>query len=157
MIINIGEKEDNMTIESKNLVFVFGSNLAGRHGKGAAKYAREHYRAEYGVAEGPTGDAYAIPTKDESLKTLYLYKIGFALNRFTAYTRKNGNTIFLLTPIGCGLAGYDVDQIAPLVLKSQPGRNIRLTKSWWDHNERIAENLDSAIKNQTFKGVILDE
>ena len=56
-------------------LFVFGSNEAGRHGKGAALHAKQHYGAEYGVGVGPSGDAYAIPTKDGKLKTLPLTKI----------------------------------------------------------------------------------
>lgn len=66
-------------------IFVFGSNLAGRHGKGAALYAREHYGAVYGVGVGPTGSAYAIPTKDGKLRTLPLDQIKKHVDAFLAY------------------------------------------------------------------------
>lgn len=59
----------------REVVFVFGSNLAGRHGKGAALEAAQHWGAQYGVGEGRTGNAYALPTKDANLRTLPLLEI----------------------------------------------------------------------------------
>lgn len=95
-------------------VFVFGSNLAGRHGAGAAKFARLHRGAVYGVEEGRQGNAYAIPTKDASLRTLTLPTIGAFVRRFIEHASENPGTMFQVTPIGCGLAGYKPEQIAPL-------------------------------------------
>lgn len=66
-------------------VFVFGSNLAGRHGKGAALYAKQHYGAEYGIGFGKTGNAYAIPTKDQNLEVLSLDKIQHYIKNFVSY------------------------------------------------------------------------
>lgn len=95
-------------------IFVFGSNLAGRHGKGAALHAKRLYGAQYGVGEGLTGCAYAIPTKGHFLEILSLETIAGSINRFSEFAWNNPGMRFLLTPVGCGLAGYSVDQIRPL-------------------------------------------
>lgn len=95
-------------------IFVFGSNLAGRHGKGAALYARRHHGARYGQGEGLQGQSYAIPTKDERLQTLPLVQIARHVGVFKAFARLNPALQFQVTPIGCGLAGYKPVQIAPL-------------------------------------------
>ena len=113
-----------------NEVFVFGSNLAGRHGKGAAKFARECYGAVYGVGEGRTGNAYALPTKDGQLRTLPLESIAASLVRFAHYARCHPSELFLLTPIGCGLAGYTREEIRPLVEAANMPGNVALAAEW---------------------------
>ena len=95
-------------------IFVFGSNLAGRHGKGAALWARQHRGAIYGVGEGEQGNSYAIPTKDFNLKTLPLDQIEPRVFAFMGYAESRPHLTFQLTPIGCGLAGYTPEQIAPM-------------------------------------------
>lgn len=95
-------------------VFVFGSNLAGRHGKGAALWARHHAGAIYGCGEGHQGNSYAIPTKGYRLETLPLDQIARHVESFLAFARYRPDLTFRLTPIGCGLAGYRFDQIAPM-------------------------------------------
>lgn len=115
-------------------IFVFGSNLAGRHGAGAAKYAREYFGAEYGVGIGRTGYAYAIPTKDYVLKTLTLNAIERHIADFIQYAKANPDDEFILTPIGCGLAGYRRDQIKPLIEKYSPSSNVIYTDSWDDED-----------------------
>lgn len=95
-------------------VWVFGSNLAGRHGKGSAKVAADHFGARRGVGIGPTGQAYAIPTKDGELRVLPLGQIGVAIAGFLQYAAARPDTQFWVTRIGCGLAGYRDEQIAPL-------------------------------------------
>jgi len=95
------------------MIFVFGSNLAGRHGKGAALHARQHHGAIYGKGEGLQGNSYAIPTKDENLKTLPLEVIRHKVAKFMAFARSHPHLMFKVTPIGCGLAGYKPKQIAP--------------------------------------------
>lgn len=97
-----------------NAIFVFGSNLAGRHGKGAALWASRHRGARYGQGEGIQGQSYAIPTKDGSLRTLSLEEIELAVGRFIAFAKERPGLTFELTPIGCGLAGYAPAQIAPM-------------------------------------------
>lgn len=95
-------------------IFVFGSNLAGRHGKGAALYARQHHGAVYGQGIGRQGNSYAIPTKDGELNTLPLRDIRGYVNAFISYACRNSDLQFRLTPIGCGLAGYNPADIAPM-------------------------------------------
>ena len=95
-------------------VFVFGSNLAGRHGKGAALWAGQHRGAIYGLGVGPQGNAYAIPTKDRQLRVLTLDAIRSYVDQFLTYARRRADLRFQLTPIGCGLAGYRPEQIAPM-------------------------------------------
>src|SRR5687767_5023360 len=86
-------------------IFVFGSNLGGRHGKGAALHAAKHYRAIYGQGIGRQGDSYAIPTKDERLRTLPLHKIKEYVEDFLTYAKEHPGLTFKLTAIGTGLAG----------------------------------------------------
>src|ERR1700749_2235204 len=95
-------------------IFVFGSNLAGRHGKGAALGARNKYGAVTGVGVGFRGSSYAIPTKDWDIKTLPLEKIEYYVAQFIAFAVTHPHKTFRLTPIGCGLAGYSPKQIAPM-------------------------------------------
>lgn len=95
-------------------VFVFGSNLAGRHGAGSALRAKQFYGAKVGVGEGRTGQAYGIPTKDEHLNVLPLEAIQSSVDRFKAYARANQDLTFEIVPIGCGFAGYRPSQIAPM-------------------------------------------
>ena len=111
-------------------VFVFGSNEAGRHGKGAALYARQHHGAIYGQGEGMQGDSYAIPTKDAHLRTLPLVVIRSYVERFKAFAGQRGDLTFKLTPIGCGLAGYSPADIAPM-FKDAPA-NVLLPTEFKD-------------------------
>lgn len=109
-------------------IFVFGSNLAGRHGKGAALHARSHHGAVYGIGVGQTGNAYAIPTKDERLNVLPLHVIAVHVAAFLAYASAHPDLTFQVTRIGCGLAGYRNDQIAPM-FKGAPS-NCIMPSEW---------------------------
>lgn len=104
-------------------VFVFGSNLAGRHGKGAALHARQHCGAIYGQGIGLQGRSYAIPTKDEYLKTLPLRVIRQYVEQFQAFAAQHPELTFEVTAIGCGLAGYTPEEIAPL-FRDAPGNCV---------------------------------
>ena len=95
-------------------IFVFGSNLAGRHGKGAALTARNSYGAIYGQGIGRQGNSYAIPTKDEKLQTLPIDDIRSYILGFLVYAAENPDLTFFVTRVGCGLAGYKDQDIAPL-------------------------------------------
>jgi len=112
---------------AKNQIFVFGSNLAGRHGRGAAKTALT-WGAKYGRGVGLQGKTYAIPTKNENLKTLGLEDIGFFVSEFIEFAKRNKELIFLVTKIGCGLAGMSPEQIAPLFKGAINVSNIWLPK-----------------------------
>lgn len=95
-------------------IFVFGSNLAGIHGAGAADYAYRELGAEWGVGEGLTGECYALPTKDERIMTRPLEAIKWSVQRFLCFAEENPELTFLVTPVGTGLAGYTREEIAPL-------------------------------------------
>ncbi len=119
--------------EGKPPVFVFGSNLAGRHGKGAALHARLEYGAIRGQAEGIQGNSYAIPTKDANLKTLPIDKIREYVKTFLYVANLSPETEFYVTAIGCGLAGYNPEDIAPFFANA-PG-NVELClefRGWLD-------------------------
>lgn len=102
----------------KQKIFVFGSNLAGRHGKGAALTAFRNYGAIYGNGMGLQGNSYAIPTKDENLNTLTLPKIERYVNQFIRFAELNPDMVFEVTRVGCGLAGYEDADIAPMFKKA---------------------------------------
>ena len=109
-------------------IFVFGSNLAGRHGAGAAKFAKDHKGAKYGQGEGRQGQSYGIPTKDWNIKTLPLERIATHVGEFIFYAKSRPDLIFEVTPVGCGLAGYRREQIRPM-FDGMP-ENCRFTKEW---------------------------
>lgn len=110
------------------LVFVFGSNLAGRHGRGAALHARQHFGAVYGQGVGRQGNSYAIPTKDYGIKTLPLDRIRPYVADFLEYARRHPSLTFQVTRIGCGLAGYTDEEIAPMF--SGAPNNCILPDGW---------------------------
>lgn len=109
-------------------IFVFGSNLAGRHGKGAAMHARKHHGAIYGQGEGLQGQSYGIPTKDERLRTLDIHEVYRGVMQFIRFAASRPDLTFNVTPIGCGLAGYRQEQIKPL-FEPLP-ENCRYSKEW---------------------------
>lgn len=112
------------------MIFVFGSNLAGRHGKGAALYAATHKGAERGVGEGPTGQSYAIPTKDERLRTRPWSDVCQSIRTFLRYAAQHPSEIFVLTPIGCGLAGFDARNVWGLLKSEGIPNNVALSPHW---------------------------
>ena len=109
-------------------IFVFGSNEAGRHGKGAALFARQHHGAIYGQGYGHQGDSFAIPTKDRKIKTLPLATIYEYVCRFLDYAKAHPELEFQVTAIGTGLAGYSHEQIAPF-FRGAPA-NCELPVAW---------------------------
>jgi hypothetical protein len=109
-------------------IFVFGSNLAGRHGKGAALHARQHHGAVYGNGIGRQGMSYAIPTKDTNMRALPLDVIHDHVRDFIEYAHAHRSLVFLVTAIGTGLAGYAHEQIAPM-FRGAPG-NCLLPDEW---------------------------
>jgi hypothetical protein len=112
------------------MIFVFGSNLAGRHGKGAALHAAKFYGAERGIGEGRTGMAYAIPTKGRKLEVLPLDEIESSIIRFAAYASIHYDENFAMTPIGCGLAGYSKRDIWTILARAGLTKNVYLTREW---------------------------
>lgn len=109
-------------------VFVFGSNLMGEHVGGAAKYAKEKFHAQTGVGEGPTGGAYAIPTVDFNWNPIDIEHIKYFVAKFLNEARANPKVKYHLTPIGCGLAGHWVGNIAPLFIEAP--KNVILPRQF---------------------------
>lgn len=115
---------------SNNEIFVFGSNLAGKHGAGSALEARLNHGAYYGQGVGLQGRSYAIPTKDAKLKTLSLQEIGHYVNKFVEDAAYFKDKKFVVVEIGCGLAGYSPKDIAPLFKEANQLSNVILPDSF---------------------------
>jgi len=123
---NIKVTPNNITSLNDNEVFVFGSNIAGRHGLGAAKTAM-NWGAKYGKSVGLQGQTYAIPTMNKLItKNLPLHEIESYVNDFIDFAKENPDKEFLVTQIGCGLAGYYPVNIAPFFKKAVGIKNIHL-------------------------------
>lgn len=114
-------------------VFVFGSNLAGRHGAGAAAAAVRHYGAVYGIGEGLQGRSYGIATKDRAIRTLPIEVVRANVDVFLDFARSREDLQFFVTRVGCGLAGYTDDEIAPLFAGAP--ENCSFAKSWQPYLE----------------------
>ena len=110
---------DYITRLEPNEIFVFGSNLAGFHGGGAARIAYEQFGAEWGVGVGRTGQCYAIPTMQGGVETIRPY-----VEEFIQYAKQHPELTFLVTRIGCGIAGFTDEQIAPLFAAARDLENV---------------------------------
>ncbi|MCR5679159.1 MAG: hypothetical protein K6G08_02970 [Prevotella sp.] len=108
-----------------NEIFVFGSNLAGRHGGGAARMALNCFGAVWGQGVGLQGQSYAIPTMQGGVETIKPY-----VDEFVEYARQHPELLFLVTRIGCGIAGFRDAEIAPLFQKALYIENIILPESF---------------------------
>lgn len=113
-------------------IFVFGSNEAGIHGAGAALTAAQHFGATRSVANGPSGSSYAIPTKPRDLSvSLCLRDISKYVDEFIAYAAEKQDRCFLVTEIGCGLAGYKPSDIAPMFKGCVALPHVCLPQRFW--------------------------
>ena len=108
-----------------NEIFVFGSNLEGMHGGGAALTAYKKFGAVWGQGVGLQGQSYAIPTMQGGVETIKPY-----VDEFIDFARKHSDLRFLVTPIGCGIAGFKPSQIAPLFKEAKNIFNIYLPKEF---------------------------
>ena len=124
-----------------NEIFVFGSNLAGMHGGGAARIAMEQFGAVWGEGVGLQGQSYAIPTMQGGVDTIKPY-----VDEFIAFARIHPEYTFYVTRIGCGIAGFTDDQIAPLFEHAMDVKNILLPEEFAqiinDAHERFCESFD---------------
>lgn len=111
---------------SEGKIFVFGSNEAGHHNGGAAKTAADRFGAIYGQGEGLQGRSYAIPTDGKTIAS-----ISRAVDRFVFFAESHPEMTFLVTRIGCGVAGYQDDEIAPLFANAYSLSNVHLPASFW--------------------------
>lgn len=118
---------EHITSLAPNEIFVFGSNLQGCHGGGAARYAYEHFGAEWGVGVGITGQCYAIPTMHGGVKEIKPY-----VDEFIDFAKNHPQYKFLVTPIGCGIAGFTPEQIAPLFYYAKFIPNIVLPREIYE-------------------------
>ncbi len=127
-------------------VFVFGSNLSGIHGGGAARAAHQLYGAEWGVAEGRTGQSYAIPTVKEKIAgPLPLERIKEGVDRFLAHAAQHPGAEFLVTRVGCVLAGHSDAAIAPMFAAAPA--NCSLPATWREYlSEGKPADLINTIK-----------
>lgn len=112
---------------AENEIFVFGSNLAGMHGGGAARLARIRWGAVMGQGVGLQGRTYAIPTMQGGPETIKPY-----VDEFIAFATAHPGLRFLVTEIGCGIAGFTPSQIAPLFAGAADVPNILLPARFWD-------------------------
>ena len=110
-----------------NEIFVFGSNLAGAHGGGAARLAYERFGAIMGQGVGLQGQSYAIPTMQGGVDTIRPY-----VDEFIAFAKQHPEMTFLVTKIGCGIAGFRVEEIAPLFANAVEVENIHLPQDFWE-------------------------
>ena len=108
-----------------NEIFVFGSNLKGMHGGGAAYIAYRKFGAIMGQGVGLQGQSYAIPTMQGGVETIKPY-----VDEFIQFAKANKNLTFLVTRIGCGIAGFTDDEISPLFEKAHDVENIVLPPNW---------------------------
>jgi hypothetical protein len=106
-------------------VFVFGSNLAGAHGGGAARVALDKFGAVYGQGVGLQGQSYAIPTMQGGVETIIPY-----VDEFIDFAKRHPDKFFLVTRIGCGIAGFTDRQIAPLFKEALGLENVCLPRSF---------------------------
>jgi hypothetical protein len=97
-----------------NEIFVFGSNKVGKHLGGSAKQAHEQFKAEWGIGEGLTGQSYAFPTLDENFKQVSRKELLDSYFNLLICCDNNKDKVFLMTPVGTGIAGFNLEYIKEL-------------------------------------------
>ena len=149
---NTGTLPERITPSQVNIladgeIFVFGSNFQGRHMGGAARVAQEKYGAVWGIGEGLQGNSYAIPTMEG------LENLAPAVQRFTSFAKQHQELKFFVTAIGCGIAGYQADEIAPFFLNAAYLPNVYLPLSFW----KVIMDIPRADESvRTFAQSVLD-
>ena len=116
---------EGITHLEKNEIFVFGSNLEGAHGGGAALMAYRKFGAVWGQGVGLQGQSYGIPTMQGGVETIRPY-----VDEFIDFARQHPELTFLVTRVGCGIAGFLDEEIAPLFAEAHKVENIVLPLGW---------------------------
>lgn len=119
---------DFITELKENEIFVFGSNLQGMHGGGAARIAYEKFGAIWGQGVGLQGQSYGIPTMHGGVDAIKPY-----VDEFIEFAKSHPEMTFLVTRIGCGIAGFRDEEIAPLFKKAIELENVYLPKSFHEY------------------------
>lgn len=117
---------DNIQSLQPNEVFVFGSNLSGSHGGGAALVAYRKFGAIWGQGVGLQGQSYGIPTMHGGVEKIKPY-----VDEFIAFARQHQDLVFLVTRVGCGIAGFTDEEMAPLFSEAKQLENVFLPRLWW--------------------------
>lgn len=116
----------HITTLQPNEICVFGSNLSGMHGGGAARLAYQKFGAIWGQGVGLQGQSYGIPTMQGGVDTIKPY-----VDEFIEFAKTHPQLKFLVTEIGCGIAGFSVEEIAPLFEQAIEVENIYLPERFW--------------------------
>ncbi len=116
---------ERITQLEKNEVFVFGSNLSGAHGGGAALLAYRKFGAIWGQGVGLQGQSYGIPTMHGGIDAIKPY-----VDEFIEFSKTRPDLTFLVTRVGCGIAGFTNEEISPLFAKAHEVENIVLPSGW---------------------------
>lgn len=117
---------NHITTLQPNEIFVFGSNLSGMHGGGAARLAFQKFGAIWDQGVGLQGQSYGIPTMQGGVDTIKPY-----VDEFIEFAKTHPQLKFLVTEIGCGIAGFSVEEIAPLFKQAIEVENIYLPERFW--------------------------
>lgn len=120
---------ENIVELPKDSVFVFGSNMLGSHGGGAAKYAKDHFGAEEGVCEGLTGLSWAFPTLNSDMAKRSFIQLRASKENLYKYAINWSEWTFLVTKVGCGIAGFTVEEMRDVFQGPKPG-NVTLPKEF---------------------------
>ena len=146
---------ENIAELAPNEVFVFGSNKAGNHAGGAARIAVEKFGAIEGQGEGMQGQSYAIPTLDEEMRKVSTDELLRSVRNFADYTLRNLDQTFYVTKIGCGIAGFSVDEIAEVFKKVSFGDNVLLPQEFGE--EKHIEGFKGFDADMTCRGFKFEE
>ncbi len=154
---------ERITELKPNEIFVFGSNLAGSHGGGAVRLAYNRFGAIWGQGVGIQGQSYAIPTMQGGVETIKPY-----VDEFIRFAKQHPEQKFLVTKIGCGIAGFKVDEIAPLFAQAyyadniilpedfvEELRNVILLPKTWDGGEFVFAQDDMAKMESLSTAIIV--
>ena len=109
---------ENLTELQSNQIFVFGSNANGWHNGGSAFYAFRKFGAVYGEGEGLFGSSYALPTLDKDFQKVSIFQLKESFKKLFSCAEENNDKIFLLTKVGCGIAGWTIEEVKDILWKA---------------------------------------